>query len=355
MSRRTSTNELVVFLGPSLRADEARKLVPCEVLPPARQGDIWRVLPRRPKAIALIDGVFESTPSVWHHELLTALASGVAVFGASSMGALRAAELYTQGMIGVGSIFADYRDGRRVDDSDVALLHGDEENQFVPMTVPLVNVEHAATLARKARVLTPKQAASVVRVASRMFYQDRTWPALVRAMGWTAALEEKFRSWVRETQPDLKADDARLCLTTAAEFVRRGGPAPLLEIPRTGALGSSLVRRRRLWSDGGVRLQSLRALPEAADLVAAGQRRALLAGLARTRGLVANQEDLNAEREALRKRAPLLADAELAALAEDVVLERLMVENASRVLPDAPSDDEALMAEAAVRGLLRRD
>src|SRR5439155_146610 len=64
---------VIVFLGPSLAASEARAIAPCKVWPPARQGDIWRALDKRPRAIALIDGVFESQPSVWHHEILDAL------------------------------------------------------------------------------------------------------------------------------------------------------------------------------------------------------------------------------------------------------------------------------------------
>ena len=100
---KPATGELIVFLGPSLPSSETRRIARCTVLPPARQGDIWRALiEHRPRAIALIDGVFESQPSVWHGEILDALDSGVRVFGASSMGALRAAELQAFGMVGVG-------------------------------------------------------------------------------------------------------------------------------------------------------------------------------------------------------------------------------------------------------------
>ncbi|MBK7506604.1 MAG: hypothetical protein IPI52_16620, partial [Bacteroidetes bacterium] len=73
---RPRAADLVVFLGPSLPAAEARRLAPCRVLPPARAGDLFAVLPERPLAIALVDGVFEAAPSVWHHELLAAQAAG---------------------------------------------------------------------------------------------------------------------------------------------------------------------------------------------------------------------------------------------------------------------------------------
>ncbi len=101
--------KLIVFLGPSLPRAEAKRLAPSATFwPPARQGDVFRALDRRPRAIALIDGVFEGAPSVWHHELRAALAAGVTVFGASSMGALRAAELRDEGMIGVGQVYEQY-------------------------------------------------------------------------------------------------------------------------------------------------------------------------------------------------------------------------------------------------------
>ncbi|MEJ0097006.1 MAG: TfuA-like protein [Bauldia sp.] len=45
--------------------------------------------------IGLVDGVFENVASVWHKEILYALSEGVQVFGAASMGALRAADVRT--------------------------------------------------------------------------------------------------------------------------------------------------------------------------------------------------------------------------------------------------------------------
>src|SRR5439155_10243500 len=70
---------IVAFLGPSLPAAQAPRGV--TLLPPARQGDVWRAMRLKPRAIALIDGVFESQPSVWHHEILDALDAGIAVLG----------------------------------------------------------------------------------------------------------------------------------------------------------------------------------------------------------------------------------------------------------------------------------
>jgi len=79
---------VVVFLGPSLPLEEARRLFPsAEFLPPARMGDVQAALERQPRTLCLIDGYFEHVPAVWHKEILCALDRGVRVLGASSMGA----------------------------------------------------------------------------------------------------------------------------------------------------------------------------------------------------------------------------------------------------------------------------
>ncbi|MBJ6763069.1 hypothetical protein JGU66_20065 [Myxococcaceae bacterium JPH2] len=370
MKRREG--ELVVFLGPSLPVAEARRLAPgCTVLPPARQGDVWRAMSLRPRVIALIDGVFESQPSVWHHELLAAMEEGVAVFGASSMGALRAAELAPHGMVGVGQIFAWYRDGVVVDDAEVALLHADAEHDWRPLTLPLVNVRHAAACARKARALGPAAARALVEAAGALFYQDRTWPRVLEAVrpAWSAASLRAWDAWFARGVEDLKRKDAIACLQAAREFVA-SAPAPS---PGPRSNPSSLVRRRRLLEDvtrvGGRAVESARVLdllrraPDASAWAEAGLRRALLTAWARTLGLVATDDEVAAEEAAWwrergvrpARRAAFLAacgldGAGVRRLCEELALERLALAHASRLLPDGPSWDEALATEARLRG-----
>ena len=367
-------DDLIVFLGPSLPAQEALALAPCRVLPPARQGDVWRALSLRPRAIALVDGVFEAQPSVWHHELLAALDAGVAVFGGGSMGALRAAELVEHGVVGVGHIFEAYRRGELVDDAEVALLHADAEHDFRPFTVPLVNVRHAARLAQRARVLAPREARALVDAASALFYQDRTWPRVLAAVAeaWRPATRAKWDAWASGGLEDLKREDALSCIQSAAAFVASGAKAPVRA--RTGrAAPSSYVRRRRLLEglcatgedlvSSEEVLEALQASPDAEALAGAGLRRALLAGWARTLGLVPTPEEVaRAEAEgwarlgvAAGEREPYLAACGLDAhewrrLCEERALERLTLEHAMRLLPDGPSWDEALASEARLQG-----
>ena len=94
---------IVVYLGPTMPWSQAREILPHAVfLPPAAQSDIISVVDElSPSAILLIDGVFTQQLSVWHKEILYALERGVAVYGSSSMGALRVAETAAYGAVRV--------------------------------------------------------------------------------------------------------------------------------------------------------------------------------------------------------------------------------------------------------------
>jgi hypothetical protein len=118
--------ERIIYAGPTLYGLPILKL-PGELwLPPASQGDVLRgVIEKKPRQIVLIDGLFHQNLSVWHKEIVYALLEGVVCIGASSMGALRAAEMHRYGMIGVGKIFEMYRDGEE-DDSLVAMTFDPE-------------------------------------------------------------------------------------------------------------------------------------------------------------------------------------------------------------------------------------
>lgn len=370
MSGRTErrVGPVIVFLGPSLPASEARTLGRLELWPPARRGDIWRALTMAPRAIALVDGVFEASPSVWHHELRAALDAGVRVFGAASMGALRAAELAPEGMRGVGQVHAWVRDGQVRDDADVALLHAGPEHGWRGFTVPLVTVRDRAGAGARAGVLRPAEARALLRAASEIPFTERTWAAVERTVrGSLRRRWPELDRFLASAGEDVKARDARACLLRALA-VR--GPGK----PRT-ALPSAAARRQRLLEEsfagphGPVRgtevLAVLGAHRDAPSLRERGLERALLAGWARALGLRATEAEIAAvERGWLRAhpvpaggRAEFWAASGLDAgtarrLCEDVALVALLRGHALQVLPDGPSADEGLLDEARLAGLL---
>jgi hypothetical protein len=219
------TTDAVIFLGPSAPLRAARAILDADYRPPARHGDVWRVLAeRRPRAIGLIDGVFEQVASVWHKELLEAMAEGVHVFGASSMGALRAAELHAFGMRGVGRVFEAFRDAVWTDDDEVALVHGPAETGYVGLCEPMANVRFTLEAARTAGVLDDDDAARTVEAAKAMFYPDRTWTALLAGAPLAADRRDALAAWLPAGRVDQKRADALALLSEIGGFLAADPP-----------------------------------------------------------------------------------------------------------------------------------
>ena len=72
------------------------------------------------------------------------------------MGALRAAELHSFGMRGVGRIFEAFRDGALEDDDEVAVLHGPAEIGYLAASEPMVNIRETLARADSEGVLAPE-------------------------------------------------------------------------------------------------------------------------------------------------------------------------------------------------------
>jgi hypothetical protein len=201
-----------VFLGPTLPVEQARSILGEAVyLPPVSMGDVYALLANGPRWIALIDGLFERTPAVWHKEILYALAQGVRVLGSSSMGALRAAELHPFGMEGVGRIFEAYRDGLLEDDDEVALVHAPAEFGWQPLSEAMVNLREGLRRAERRGLITARTQRALLETAKRTFYPERSWPGLLRAgarLGLPVGELDGLRDFVLRERPDQKREDA---------------------------------------------------------------------------------------------------------------------------------------------------
>lgn len=172
----------LIFAGPSLTLEDRQKNPGFSYAPPAARGDILRLLSNdrqpSPRQIGLIDGYFDDRPSVLHKELLEAMSAGIAVYGAASMGALRAAELSVFGMTGVGDIFSQYQQGQLESDADVAVLHGPEHLGYPVLSLPQVDV--IATLASmdQEHQMSFEQAEHIKQISAKIFYKNRSWQAV---------------------------------------------------------------------------------------------------------------------------------------------------------------------------------
>ncbi len=223
----------LVYVGPTLPAAEVRARLPgAVVLPPVAVGDVLIAIRRRGVTrIAIIDGYFERMAAVWHKELLRALERGISVWGAASMGALRAAELAPFGMRGIGSIYRAYARGTLTADDEVAVAHLPAEYGYRATSDALVNLRDGIA---RAPMLSTAVRERLVELARAPFYRERSWGRLVgdaRAAGISARTLALFAAWPK---PDRKAADARMLLR--ALVTDRLPPKRGARVPRTWAI-----------------------------------------------------------------------------------------------------------------------
>jgi hypothetical protein len=326
----------LVFLGPTLPQKEGAALLDAEFRGPARRGDIYRAVFDGYRTIVLIDGEFHGSPSVWQREIVDALADGVAVHGASSMGALRAAELHQLGMIGHGRVFRWYCDGVLDADDEVALTYGPAELGYPSLSEPLVNIR--ATLETAVPDIISRDVFSqLIAQAKARYFPERSFAAVLASDAAATLPWERRRALeklVAERRVDQKRLDAVRALTVVADNTN-GARFPGTEIPV-----------RSLWEPQRLVAEGFASSAEVLDASAIGQRAGLsslelgklrrelsalffLAEWARERGLTVTTEDIARERRRFRaaigcsdrRVAPLLERRALAARAVQILCE----------------------------------
>jgi hypothetical protein len=219
----------VIFVGPSLPPSFRPSDPAIEWRPPVKQGEVYQAVLTRPAIIGIVDGYFEVTPTVWHKEILWAMARGIHVYGSGSIGALRAAELHTFGMTGVGCVFGAYRDGTLTDDDEVAVLHGPEELGYPAVTEAMVNIRATLDQAVAEGILDRRLAGRLNEIGKELFYKERSWEAFFRlatAGGLPPGPLDDLAAWLHRGRVDQKRIDA-LEMIAAIRAHLAAGVAPL--------------------------------------------------------------------------------------------------------------------------------
>jgi hypothetical protein len=207
----STSSVAVIFAGPSLPPAVRPANPAIEWRPPVKQGEVYQASLTRPAIIGIIDGYFEVTPTVWHKEILWAMTQGIHVYGSASIGALRAAELSSFGMVGVGRIFVAYRDGILADDDEVAVLHGPEELGYPAVTEAMVNIRATLEQAVAEGIVEGWLASRLTEIGKALFYKERSWEAIFRLAaggGLPPRPLADLVAWSRRRQVDQKRADA---------------------------------------------------------------------------------------------------------------------------------------------------
>ncbi|GAA0611395.1 TfuA-like protein [Streptomyces crystallinus] len=167
-----------VYTGPTLGSGEPVLCTPqVSVHPPVRHGDLFDAGIADGDTVVLIDGAYHQVPALRHKEILAALARGIRVYGAASIGALRAVELAPYGMTGIGRVYRAYASGEIEGDDEVAVGQ-DPDGEYVRLTWPLVNLREVLRHAVAERILDRHQAAELVQEWAGVYYAQRTTGAV---------------------------------------------------------------------------------------------------------------------------------------------------------------------------------
>ena len=142
------------------------------------------------------------------------------------MGAIRAAELHTFGMIGHGRIFEWYRDGVIDADDEVALGYGPPELGYPALSEPLVNIR-ASLQAAPPEVVAPEERDQLIEFMKELYFPERSFAALIDrgpVVEWPAERRQRLAQFVRESRIDQKRMDALAALSAVAANTCKRNP-----------------------------------------------------------------------------------------------------------------------------------
>ena len=214
--------KVIVYAGLSIPFDEAKEILDSfegvEVVykRPIQRGDLGQALKEHPDIIGIIDGVFHQNSAVGHKEILNVMKNGIQVFGASSMGALRASELDTLGMHGIGYVYEQYATGKVDSDDDVAVMLDSETLEA--LSEPLINMKYVFTNASSENIITEEEKDELLSIAKKTFYPKRNYAQTLAASDLDNETKGKLIDFIR-TSPDIKKEDAKALLTTIRDIV----------------------------------------------------------------------------------------------------------------------------------------
>lgn len=219
----------IVFVGPTIPLALASTILPDAVFrPPLQRGGLDDI--PGGTVVGIIDGLLAETMAISPGEIREAIARGVIVFGAASMGALRAAEIPQ--VIGIGRVFEMYRSGLIERDDEVVVMVNPDT--FEPWTVPMVNVRYAVERLVRSGTLRQDDGDAILQSGLALHYSERTYENILGRSRLAANRDAAEIIQLLQTF-DLKRDDAR----TMLEHIAAQDPAATIP-PQLAASDSTL-------------------------------------------------------------------------------------------------------------------
>lgn len=204
--------KIIIYAGLSIPFSEAKEILDSHddvkviYKRPIQRGDLNLALRENPDIIGIIDGVFHQNSAVGHKEILNVIKKGIKVYGASSMGALRASELDVLGMCGIGYVYNQYASGEVDSDDDVAVMLDSETLEAI--SEPLINMKYVFTNAVSENIITENEKNELLDIAKKTYYPKRNYAQTLASSSLDSQTKDKLVDFIRQS-PDIKKEDAK--------------------------------------------------------------------------------------------------------------------------------------------------
>lgn len=214
----------VIFIGPTLSIDKAKEILDADYRPPAKKGDLLKLIPTAVKFVGLIDGYFLQDYPPTPIEVYNLLRKkDVLVFGSSSLGALRAVELKRFGMIGIGKIFNLFLKGVIDSDDEVAVTFT-EYREY--QSDALIDIRYNLFLAQKKQIIDKNTKRNILRIAKKTYFPYRTYDDILEKSKKVFSLQKKqiedFGEYISKHKVSLKEKDAIRLLFNIKNIIEVG-------------------------------------------------------------------------------------------------------------------------------------
>jgi len=203
----------IIYLGPSLSHEKARKILDADYRPPAKKGDFLRLMTLESDAniVGLVDGLFlQDYPPTPIEVYQIAIKKNTLLVGAASLGALRAVELEKFGMIGIGKIFELYKKGKIHADDEVAVTFAEDKQTL--QSEAMIDIRFNLFVAQRKGVIDEVTKRAVAKVAKSIYFPYRNYDYIIEQ---TKKLYpkltnhlESFRFYIQVNRQSLKERDA---------------------------------------------------------------------------------------------------------------------------------------------------
>jgi hypothetical protein len=212
----------IIFVGPSLSLQKARKIFDADYRGPAKKGDLLVLsasslvsLKNQPNAInfvGLIDGLFLQDYPPTPIEVFQLLSNkNFCVVGGASIGALRAVELEKFGMVGIGKVFELFKSGTTNADDEVAVTFHPGNGVSI-QSEAMIDIRFNLFIAHKKNIITKHTKHIIAKAAKSIYFPYRNYsnvieetrtkfPELSREL-------DSFSSYINHHRLSLKEIDA---------------------------------------------------------------------------------------------------------------------------------------------------